>query len=69
MTNEAKQAAPKPLVAADVLNAKHPLSGPFTAWLAAKNKKLGTDSPATKRQARKFLAQYPKYRARVATAA
>lgn len=65
----AKTEAPKPLVAGDLLNSKHPLHGSFSHWLAKKNERLGTDSPATKRQARKFLSQFPKYRARIATAA
>ena len=43
MSNEIK--------AADVLKENHPLNNPFRKWLQGKG-----DAPATKRQARKFLA-------------
>lgn len=53
----------RPLGPADIIAANHPLRGPLVAWLQAKGQKLGQDLPVTKRQARKFLAAYPQYRA------
>ena len=53
----------RPLGPADIIAAGHPLRGPLVAWLLAKGQKLGQDLPLTKRQARKFLAAYPQYRA------
>ena len=51
-----KQAAPKSLEAADILKDGHPLANPFRKWLEGKG------HPATKRQARKFLTQFPQFR-------
>jgi hypothetical protein len=44
--------------AADVLKESHPLNNPFRKWLQGKG-----DAPATKRQARKFLSQFPQFKA------
>mgnify|MGYP001291916152 CR=1 FL=1 len=49
MSNEIK--------AADVLKESHPLNNPFRKWLQSKG-----DAPATKRQARKFLTEFPQFR-------
>ena len=40
--------------ASDILKASHPLNSTFVKWLDGKE--------ATKRQARKFLQQFPQYR-------
>lgn len=42
------------MVAADLLSATHPLHKSFIAWLKGKE--------PTKRQARRFLAQFPRFR-------
>lgn len=43
------------MVARDLLNSKHPLHVTFVKWLG--------DKAPTLRQARKFLAKFPQYRA------
>jgi hypothetical protein len=48
------------LKASDLLKSDHPLHQAFTNWVRAKN------GSATKRQARKFLQEFPKYRERSA---
>ena len=48
MSNEIK--------AADVMKAEHPLNNPFRKWVQAKG------APETKRQARKFLAEFPQFK-------
>jgi hypothetical protein len=53
-TDTPKVAAPKPLVARDLLAATHPLNAAFVAWLGGKL--------PTRRQAAAFLAAYPQYR-------
>ena len=55
---KAKKDEPKPLVAADLLKTDHPLHQPLVSWMADKGKEL-----VTRRQARKFLAEFPHYRA------
>jgi hypothetical protein len=52
-TNTTTTETVKPLVAADLLKSAHPLNATFVAWLNGKE--------ATKRQARKFLAENPQY--------
>lgn len=42
------------VISRDLLNAEHPLNRMFREWCGAK--------PATKRQAARFLQQYPNYR-------
>lgn len=53
MSNTTETTKSVPLVAADLLKSAHPLNATFVAWLAGKD--------ATKRQARKFLAENPQY--------
>jgi hypothetical protein len=42
--------------AADLLNAEHPLNNSFTEWC------VENDKEPSKRQARKFLQEFPYYR-------
>jgi hypothetical protein len=62
-------AGPKELVAADLLNSKHPLNGAFSKWVKQRNEATGNNTPPSKRQARKFLAKFPNFRNRVSVAA
>jgi len=51
---ETKQEERKELNARDLLDEKHPVNKHFVAWLGEKQ--------ASKRQARKFLQEFPQYR-------
>ena len=53
MTSETKEKT-RELNAADLLDPQHPVHKHFQQWLQGRQ--------ATKRQARKFLQQFPKYR-------
>ena len=77
---KAKAKAPthRPLVARDLLDASHPLHGPFAAWCKAREAKQtagghlvgggayggsqADPSALSARKARKFLRDYPQYR-------
>ena len=61
-------AVARELVAGDLLNSSHPLHGALCSW-QAKRHPGDKPIPLTRRQARKFLAQYPNFRNRVAQAA
>jgi hypothetical protein len=51
---ETKSESTVQLIAADILDKEHPIHAHFVKWLAGKE--------PTKRQARKFLQQFPQYR-------
>jgi hypothetical protein len=55
MSTETTATQDTPLVAADLLKSGHPLNAAFTAYCVAKSVEV------TKRQARKFLAENPRY--------
>ena len=48
----------KELCAANLLNKNHPVHGHFKSWVEAKD----NGAKLTRRQARKFLQVFPKYR-------
>ena len=52
--SEVKTEETKEVVAADLLKSDHPAHGHFVKWCG--------DNPPTKRKARAFLKEFPKYR-------